>query len=83
MIFRSAPLFQTRVRPFEVALLIKYLDEVGRREQSRYLSGFLTYIADVVLHSRMEENMSPVQMSHALEQAEALLSDIREHGDPL
>jgi hypothetical protein len=76
------PIFKTAIRPFEVALLICYLQEVSRREKSQYLSRFLGYISTLVLAARMPENMSLIQIAHAFEQAEAVLADIRQNGEP-
>ena len=75
-------MYKTRIRPFEVALLIRYLEEANRREQSRYLSGFLDYIIQVVLWSSLDENMSTLVRDYALEQAEAVLADVRQNKEP-
>jgi hypothetical protein len=74
--------YKTRIRPFEAALLIRYLEEANRREQSRYLSGFLDYIIQVVLWSSLDENMSTLVRDYALEQAEAVLADVRQNKEP-
>ena len=83
MIFRSAPVFKTAISPLEVALLILYLREVSRREKSQYLSGFFDYVANLVLYDKLEKNnLSLVQIDYAFEQAEAIIADIQEHGEP-
>ena len=82
MIIRSAPVFKTRIRPCEIALLIVYLEEARAKESSIYLSGFLDYIGQLVLADRLEENFPKILSSHELEQAEAFLADIRQNGEP-
>jgi hypothetical protein len=82
MIFKRAPLFQTRIRPHELALLIRYLEEAARTEKSTYLSEFLTYIVQVVLWSPMDEHMSTMTRNLMLEQAKAILSEARARGEP-
>jgi hypothetical protein len=82
MKFYPAPLYTTRIRPSEIALLIRYLEEATRGEQSQYLSGFLDYVIQVVLWSSMDENMSSLRRDCVLEQAEAILAEIRQHGEP-
>jgi hypothetical protein len=83
MKFRSPPIFKTTFHPLEAAILILYLREASRREKSSYLSGFLDYVANMVLLHFVELNhISPTQREHALEHAEAILADIRQNGEP-
>jgi hypothetical protein len=82
MIFRAAPIFKTRFRPFEVALLFLYLGEIARRENSPYLSAFLNRVSMVVLYNDMDQNMNALVKEHALEQAEAIPADVRKNTDP-
>jgi len=63
----------------ELALLIKYLEEAVCREKSTYLSGFLGYLHTVVFDL---DHMSPLRRNHTLEQAEAILAEIRQKGEP-
>jgi hypothetical protein len=82
MNFDPAPLYTTRIRPLELALLIKYIEEASCREKSRYLSGFLEYLHMLVFDLDLDQNMSSVRKNHLLEQAEAILAEIRQKGEP-
>lgn len=82
MTFRPAPPFKTTIRPIEAALLVLYLREAAWCQKSEYMEGFIDYVNNAVLCSGMEQNMSATQISYAFEHAEAILADIREHGEP-
>jgi hypothetical protein len=82
MIYRTAPIFQLRIRPYEIALLWRYLEEASVKESSGYLQGFLSYLNHCVLWDAMEKNFGRLLREHAMEQAEAVLAEIHQDGEP-
>lgn len=81
MIHRPLVNLKLRLTPYQASLLISYLKEAGYRETLNYLRGFLLF-SELILTKALEEDVSSIKAAHLLEEAEAILVEIRENGEP-
>jgi hypothetical protein len=70
--FRNAPLIPVRIRPWELSLLVAYLEQRSKAESNIYLGGFLSYLARICDDS-LKPVVPKIQYEHNHEQNEAFL----------